>query len=172
MHTRGRTSLTTGKGFSPPVHLNFRVFVQGALAASVQIRSQVSGLCAFGINQFSFNGWLRIRPFAASTSPNNATSGAGHYLKCYSGSTLLQKAISHPRACTGRVPVFAYLSFSYTTRHTVPLPSSVTNNAPSCATVTPTGRPQTFLLSTTKPVRKSSYCPVGTPSFSSTRMTL
>ncbi len=30
-------------------------------------------------------------------------------------------------------------------RQTVPLPSSHTSRAPSCATVTPTGRPQTLL---------------------------
>ena len=57
-------------------------------------------------------------------------------------------------------------------RHNVPLLSSVTSNAPSCATATPTGRPQTLWLSTTNPVRKSSYSPVGTPWFSRTRTTL
>jgi len=40
------------------------------------------------------------------------------------------------------------------------------------ATATPTGRPQTLWLSTTNPVRKSSYSPVGTPWSSRTRTTL
>ncbi len=48
-------------------------------------------------------------------------------------------------------------------RQTVPWPSSVTSRAPSCATVMPTGRPQTLRSSTTKPVMKSSYWPVATP---------
>src|SRR5262249_18313135 len=38
----------------------------------------------------------------------------------------------------------------------LPLPSSVTKSVPSCATATPTGRPQTSLSETTKPVMKSS----------------
>ena len=52
---------------------------------------------------------------------------------------------------------------SLATRHMLPLPSSVNSRAPSCATVTPTGRPQTLRSSATKPVTKSSYSPVGTP---------
>jgi hypothetical protein len=42
-------------------------------------------------------------------------------------------------------------------------PSSVTSNEPSRAMATPAGRPQTCSLSTTKPVRKSSYSPVARP---------
>ncbi len=58
------------------------------------------------------------------------------------------------------------------TRQIVPLPSSLTRSAPSCATATLTGRPQTRSSSTTKPVRKSSYAPSGTPSRRWMRMTL
>jgi DNA-binding LytR/AlgR family response regulator len=49
-----------------------------------------------------------------------------------------------------------YGSPSCATRHIVPLASSETSSAPSCATVTPTGRPQTSSSLTMKPVRKSS----------------
>jgi hypothetical protein len=48
----------------------------------------------------------------------------------------------------------------YDTRHTVFEPSSLTKSAPSLATVTPTGRPQTSPSGLTNPVRKSSYSPV------------
>ena len=58
------------------------------------------------------------------------------------------------------------------TRQIVPLPSSDTSSAPSRATATPTGRPQTSESLTTKPVTKSSYSPVGTPSLRRMRMTL
>jgi hypothetical protein len=51
----------------------------------------------------------------------------------------------------------------YDIRHKVLLASSVTINEPSCATATPTGRPQTLCSSITKPVIKSSYSPVGMP---------
>ena len=44
----------------------------------------------------------------------------------------------------------------------LPFASSDTSNAPSFATVTPTGRPHTCPSSITKPVRKSSYSPVTT----------
>ena len=57
-------------------------------------------------------------------------------------------------------------------RQIVPSPSSETSNAPSCATATPTGRPQTSESLTTKPVTKSWYSPVGTPSLRRMRMTL
>ena len=49
----------------------------------------------------------------------------------------------------------------YETRQIEPLPSSLTMSEPSCATATPTGRPQTSLSLITKPVKKSSYSPVG-----------
>jgi hypothetical protein len=51
-------------------------------------------------------------------------------------------------------------------------PSSATSNAPSAATVTPAGRPQTSRSSSTMPVMKSWYSPVGTPFFIMTRTTL
>lgn len=51
-------------------------------------------------------------------------------------------------------------------------PSSLTRSAPSRATVTPTGRPQTSPFSVTKPVRKSSYSPVARPFSTGTMMTL
>ncbi len=57
-------------------------------------------------------------------------------------------------------------------RQIVPLPSSLKRRAPSCATATPTGRPQTRLSSMTKPVRKSSYSPPGMPSRRWMRMIL
>src|SRR5262249_49401296 len=53
----------------------------------------------------------------------------------------------------------------------VPFPSSLTRRAPSCATATPTGRAQTEESFTTKPVMKSSYSPVGIPSFRRARIT-
>src|SRR5580692_6583306 len=56
-------------------------------------------------------------------------------------------------------------------RQMVPLPSSLTNSAPSRATATPTGRAQTASSSTTKPVMKSSYSPVGTPPSRGTAIT-
>jgi len=49
----------------------------------------------------------------------------------------------------------------YETRQIEPLPSSLTMSEPSCATATPTGRPQTSLSLIIKPVKKSSYSPVG-----------
>ena len=49
-------------------------------------------------------------------------------------------------------------------------PSSVTRNAPSFATVTPTGRPHTFPSGVTKPVMKSSYKPAGVPLWMGTRI--
>src|SRR5689334_13896868 len=64
------------------------------------------------------------------------------------------------------------LVFVYAIRQIVPLPSSVISKAPSCATVTPTGRPQTLRSLVTKPVRKSSYRPVGTPLFNGIRTSL
>src|SRR5258708_3605681 len=57
-------------------------------------------------------------------------------------------------------------------RQIVPLASSDTRRAPSLATATPTGRPHTVESLTTNPVAKSSYSPVGTPSFMITRITL
>src|ERR1700738_5296100 len=60
----------------------------------------------------------------------------------------------------------------YDTRHTVPFPSSVTSSAPSCATATLTGLPHTLSCSSTNPVRKSTYSPVGTPFLMRTRTTL
>ena len=60
----------------------------------------------------------------------------------------------------------------YDTRQIEPLPSSLTSSEPSCVTATPTGRPQTLLSSPTKPTRKSSYAPVGLPSFITRRTTL
>lgn len=62
--------------------------------------------------------------------------------------------------------------FLYATRQIVLLPSSETSKAPSCATVMPTGRPQTVPSSMTNPVRKSSYSPVGLPFFMKARTTL
>ena len=58
------------------------------------------------------------------------------------------------------------------TRQIVPLPSSENNSEPSLAVATPTGRPHTDASSMTKPVTKSSYSPVGTPSFTIARMIL
>ena len=49
---------------------------------------------------------------------------------------------------------------------------TVQGRAPSLATATPTGRPHTVVSLTTKPVAKSSYSPVGTPSLVITRITL
>jgi hypothetical protein len=60
----------------------------------------------------------------------------------------------------------------YATRQTVPEASSVTINAPSLATATPTGRPHTLPSFVTKPTRKSSNSPVALPSLIGTRMTL
>src|SRR3954454_1159989 len=57
-------------------------------------------------------------------------------------------------------------------RQIVPLPSSEIKSAPSLATAIPTGRPQTSVSLTTKPVTKSSYSPVGLPSFILMRITL
>ncbi len=58
------------------------------------------------------------------------------------------------------------------TRKMDPFASSLTSSAPSRVTATPAGRAQTLLLSITKPVMKSSYSPVGLPSFMRTRITL
>ena len=58
------------------------------------------------------------------------------------------------------------------TRKIVPFASSLTSSAPSRVTATPAGRPQTVVLSITKPVMKSSYSPVGRPPFMRTRITL
>ena len=58
------------------------------------------------------------------------------------------------------------------TRKTVPFASSLTRSAPSRVTATPPGLPHALSLSTTKPVMKSSYSPVGLPSFMRTRITL
>ena len=54
----------------------------------------------------------------------------------------------------------------------VPFASSDTSKAPSLATATPTGLPQTSESLITKPVAKSSYSPVGAPSRTGTRMIL
>jgi hypothetical protein len=62
--------------------------------------------------------------------------------------------------------------FQYLIRQIVPLASSDTRSAPSCATATPTGLPHTSESLMTNPVRKSWYTPVGDPSFRRTRMTL
>ena len=62
--------------------------------------------------------------------------------------------------------------FQCVIRQIVPLASSDTRSAPSCATVTPTGLPHTSESLMTKPVRKSWYSPVGDPSFRGIRMTL
>jgi hypothetical protein len=43
-----------------------------------------------------------------------------------------------------------FYSPRYEIRQIVPFPSSLTSSAPSCATVTPTGRPQTDESLTTK----------------------
>src|SRR5688572_919555 len=61
---------------------------------------------------------------------------------------------------------------TYAMRHIVPLASSVISKAPSRATATPTGRPQTLRSVVTNPVRKSSYRPVGIPLFNGIRTTL
>src|SRR5262249_25688650 len=61
---------------------------------------------------------------------------------------------------------------AYATRQIAFDPSSLPSSEPSDASVTPTGRPHTFASSTTKPVTKSSYSPVGLPSVSGTRITL
>src|SRR6202022_875085 len=58
------------------------------------------------------------------------------------------------------------------TRQTTSPPSSLTRSDPSFATVTPTGRPQTPSAEATKPVRKSSYSPVGAPSLIGSRAPL
>ncbi len=58
------------------------------------------------------------------------------------------------------------------TRKMDPFASSLTSSAPSRVTATPAGRAQTVSLSSTKPVTKSSYSPVGLPSFMRTRITL
>ena len=54
----------------------------------------------------------------------------------------------------------------------MPFASSLTSSAPSRVTARPAGRPQTVALSSTKPVMKSSYPPVGLPAFMRTRITL
>ncbi len=62
--------------------------------------------------------------------------------------------------------------FQWVIRQIVPLASSDTRSAPSCATATPTGLPHTSESPATNPVRKSWYSPVGDPSFRRIRITL
>jgi hypothetical protein len=71
--------------------------------------------------------------------------------------------------CASTAAVGCYLRV---TRKIVPLASSLTSSAPSRVTATPAGRPQALSLSTRNPVMKSSYSPVGAPSFMRTRITL
>jgi hypothetical protein len=71
-----------------------------------------------------------------------------------------------------RVKEHGYGDVLGVTRKIVPFASSLTSSAPSWVTATPAGRPQTLSPSRTNPVRKSSYSPVGWPSFKRTRMTL
>lgn len=66
----------------------------------------------------------------------------------------------------------AVVGYLCLTRYTTPLPSSLTNSAPSGVPTTPVGRPQVWSLSTMKPVMKSMYSPVGLPFFITARTTL
>jgi hypothetical protein len=77
-----------------------------------------------------------------------ASTGAARDRRCVSAPT-----ISVRRGCALR----------QLTRQIEPDASSLTSSDPSAATVTPTGRPQTSPLSSTNPVRKSSYSPLACP---------
>src|SRR3954471_7832409 len=78
-------------------------------------------------------------------------------------------AASHPLPQGARVHLHRG---TLVTRQIDPLPASDTSSAPSFATATPTGRPHTSVSLTTNPVTKSSYSPVGLPSFIRIRITL
>jgi hypothetical protein len=102
--------------------------------------------------------WTAFRAILRLAQPR--AKAPGDSLRPFHGQ---QSATNHQSPITLHLSPFTPHFPTYATRHTVPLPSSVTRRAPSCATATPTGRPQTRLSSITKPVRKSSYSPVATP---------
>src|SRR5205823_11585766 len=95
----------------------------------------------------------------------------GAYVGCTAFHITLKRKSTAEGGCATRASLRSTYLPVYVTRQMDFEPSSLTNNAPSLPTATPTGRPQTFPSLVTKPVRKSSYSPAARPFLSGTRIT-